>query len=77
MQPSACAIQGKTTYHAVEDYLPPLVFALFHGLEEQLLVFRRYHLLVDYVLIACLIVGLEGEKSPGFGGIHTIDVDFH
>lgn len=77
MRVRACAMQGKTTYHAVENHLPPLFLALLHGLEEQLLVFRRYHLLVDQALIACLIVRLEGKKSPGLGGIHTVDVDFH
>lgn len=70
-------MQSRTTYHAVENHFPTLFLAFFHSLEEQLLVLRSYHLLVDYVLIACLVLGLEGEKSPGFGGIHTIDVDFH
>lgn len=67
--------QKSSAYHAREDILPPMAFALLDSLVKQFTIIWVDHLLMHKTLIARLIMGSEGMPSCRFVWIHTINID--
>lgn len=69
-------ISFASTYHAVENSLPPGVLVLLDRLDEELTVLRSRHLQIDEILIACLIKRNVREEDFGLGRVHAVDINF-